>query len=291
MEVPEIPPSNTDAPTAYAKRLKATSKQLGKAQIHQQWKSKKLHGKYPLRLHEADVDQLNTNQWLRSDGLKAETEGLIIAAQDQTLPTRWYQHNIIKAGTDPLCKVCGQYDETIDHILSGCPELAKAEYIYRHNKVAKYIHWKICKFYNIETNEKWYEHQPCIVTEGKEVTILWDMPILTDKEIAANRPDIVVKDRKKKQCMLLDVSIPSDRNTSVKMAEKLSKYKDLEIEIRKMWQLKTIIVPIVIGALGLIKKDLKRYLSEIPAGINITEIQKISLLESAHILRKILSIV
>ena len=85
--------------------------------------------------------------------------------------------------------------------------------------------------------------------------------------------------------MLLDVSIPSDRTTSVKMVEKLSKYKDLEIEIRKMWQLKTIIVSIIIGKLGLIKKDL------ISAGINITEIQKISLLGSAHILRKILSIV
>ena len=56
--------------------------------------------------------------------------------------------------------------------------------------------------------------------------------------------------------MLLDVSIPSDRTTSVKMVEKLSKYKDLEIEIRKMWQLKTIIVSIITGKLGLIKKDL-----------------------------------
>ena len=35
--------------------------------------------------------------------------------------------------------------------------------------------------------------------EGKDVVILWDMPIHTDKEITANRPDIVIKDKKEKQ--------------------------------------------------------------------------------------------
>ena len=38
------------------------------------------------------------------------------------------------------------------------------------------------------------------------------------------------------------------------IAEKLSKYKDLEIEIARMWGMKMLIVPVVIGALGVIKK-------------------------------------
>ena len=58
-------------------------------------------GRYPSRIREADVDTEATNQWLKSSGLKAETEGLIIAAQDQTLPTRAYHYHIIKDVTDP----------------------------------------------------------------------------------------------------------------------------------------------------------------------------------------------
>ena len=57
---------------------------------------------------------------------------------------------------------------------------------------------------------------------------------------------------------------PSDRNTSVKVAEKLSKNKDLEIEITKMWGLKTITVPVVIGALGVAKKGIEKHIDKIP---------------------------
>ena len=68
----------------------------------------------------------------------------MIAAQDQSLPTRWYQHNTLKKpDVNPKCRLCGRFDETIDHLVSGCPELAKTEYIHRHNKAAAHMHWKI----------------------------------------------------------------------------------------------------------------------------------------------------
>ena len=59
-----------------------------------------------------------------------------------------------------------------------------------------------------------------------DITILYDMPIHTDREISANRPDIVIKNNMDKKC-----AIPPDKNTSTKVSKKLSKYKDLEIEI------------------------------------------------------------
>ena len=80
--------------------------------------------------------------------------------------------------------------------------------------------------------------------------------------------------------MLIDMADPSDRNTSVKVAEKLSKYKDPEIEIMKMWGLKTITVPVVIGAFGIVKKGIEKHIYKIPGKINITELQKIAPLES-----------
>ena len=76
----------------------------------------------------------------------------------------------------------------------------------------------------------------------------------------------------------------------IKVAEKLSKYKDLEIEITKMWGLKTITVPVVIGALGIVKKGIEKHIDKIPGKINVTELQKIALRGSSHILRKVLSI-
>ncbi len=169
------------------------------------------------------VDQQKTHQWLRSTGLKAETEGLIIAAQDQSLATRSYHHRIVKVRTDPQCRICKKYEETIDHIISGCPELVKTEYIHGHNKAAAYLHWKTCRSYKIRTTEKWYEHQPKTVTEKNDVTILWDMPIHTDREIKANKPDIVIKDRKDKRCMLIDMALSPERNITVKVTEKLSR--------------------------------------------------------------------
>ena len=52
------------------------------------------------------------------------------------------------------------FHETIDHLVSGCPELAKTEYTRRHNKAAAPMHWKVCKEFGIEMKERWYEHEP-----------------------------------------------------------------------------------------------------------------------------------
>ena len=90
-----------------------------------------MHGQYPARVNKPHVDQEKTHQWLRSSGLKSETEGLIIAAQDQSLATKSYHHKIINNDSDPKCRMCREFEETIDHILSGCRVLAKTEYIQR----------------------------------------------------------------------------------------------------------------------------------------------------------------
>ena len=51
-----------------------------------------------------------------------------------------------------------------------------------------------------------------------------------------------------------DVAVPADKNISLKEFQKLSKYKNLEIEVTKMWKLKTKTIPVVIEALGMVKK-------------------------------------
>jgi hypothetical protein len=51
----------------------------------------------------------------------------------------------------------------------------------------------------------------------------------TDKEVLANRPDIIIKNMKDKIYSLIDVAIPSDTNVMQKESEKKFKYNDLSI--------------------------------------------------------------
>ena len=123
-----------------------------------------------------------------------------------------------------------------------------------------------------------------------KVTILWDFLIRTDRTIQVNRPDIVIKHNQNKTCQLIDVSVPSDSNISVKEFEKLSKYKDLKIEIAKMWKMKTKTIPAIVGALGMIKKRIQKYSNEIPGNLSHAQIQKIMFNSTAYILRRTLSL-
>ena len=70
------------------------------------------------------------------------------------------------------------------------------------------------------------------------------------------------------------MKIPTDKNVSVAEFEKLSKYKDLEIEVEKLWHMKTVTIPVVIGALGMIKKGTDKHLEKIPGSPNLDEMQK-----------------
>ena len=42
---------------------------------------------------------------------------------------------ILKAETDSTCRLCQKFDETVHHIISVCPILAKEQYIKRHDRV------------------------------------------------------------------------------------------------------------------------------------------------------------
>ena len=68
--------------------------------------------------------------------------------------------------------------------------------------------------------------------------MLWNQQVQTDRTIPNNKPDIIIRDNEKRTCILIDVAIPGDRNVIKKEAEKILKYKDLTIEIQRMWNVK-----------------------------------------------------
>ena len=102
-----------------AKALKNMIKSKMKSVKKEKWRNKALHGQYPNLLEKPHVDIVTTNKWPLSN-LKGETEGLLVAAQDQALNTRNYQKVICGQKVESKCRMCSQYEETVDHIVSGC---------------------------------------------------------------------------------------------------------------------------------------------------------------------------
>jgi hypothetical protein len=105
------------------------------------------------------------------------------------------------------------------------------EYVIRHDKVCKHLHSSICKTSGIETTENWYSHIPKPVCQNEDITVVWNQGVQTDRQVLANRADIIIKNKKYKICLLIDVAIPSDRNV-IQESEKKLKYKKLSIEIQ-----------------------------------------------------------
>ena len=127
---------------------------------------------------------------------KSKTESLIVAAQNQSIRTNLVKAWIDKNQGDTLCGVCRKVDESIDHIVSGCSKLAQKEYKRRHDNLGKIVHWKLARKCNFEAGNKWYEYEPESVLENEDNKILQDFSIQTDNVIEAQRPDLVLVDKR-----------------------------------------------------------------------------------------------
>ena len=93
-----------------------------------------------------------------------------------------------------------------------------------------------------------------------------------------------------KMCHLIDIAVPGDSRVASKENEKVQKYQDLSRELRKLWQVKVMVVPVVVGALDTIPKVLEKHLKEIGTSVRVELLQKATLLGTARILRKTLEI-
>ena len=93
-----------DEDKGFNKLLRKLTKEKSKQEYKNQWlerkkrdwKEKALHGQYPEIADKTDTKK--TYKWLKNGYMKKETEGLIVAAQDQALPTRWKKVHIEKQG-------------------------------------------------------------------------------------------------------------------------------------------------------------------------------------------------
>ena len=117
--------------------------------------------------------------------------------------------------------------------------------------------------YGFERSERWYDHVPDSVLENEDYKMLWDFSVGTDHEIEARRPDLLIIDKSEKNCQIIDVAVPEDERVRAIEEEKVEKYQDLATEVRKMWGVRTKVIPIELRALGTIPLRLKENLRTI----------------------------
>ena len=122
------------------------------------WEEKQLYGRFKRLIN--NISHEKTWAWLRKENFKRGTKSLLMAAQNNAVRTNHIKVRIDKTQRNSKCRLCGDRDETINHIISECSKLAQKEYKTRHDWVGKVVHWEMCKKFKFDHTNKWYMHKP-----------------------------------------------------------------------------------------------------------------------------------
>ena len=158
------------------------------------------------------------------------------------------------------CWLCGDRNGTINHIISKYSKLVQKKRIIlnTHDWVGKVIRWELCKKFKFYHTNKWYMHNPESILENETHKLLWDLEIKTDPLISARRPDLVIVNHKKRTCWIVDLADPAEHRVQSKENKKIDKYLDIVKELKKIWNTKVTVIPIMTATLGTIPKGTGR---------------------------------
>ena len=99
----------------------------------------------------------------------------------------------------------------------------------------------------------------------------------------------MIVEKEEKVCKIIDIAIPGDSRVAEKEREKVEKYQDLKREVARIWSMRKVeVIPVVVGALGMITKNLDKWIEKIGIKIKAEHIRKTTILGTARILRKVL---
>jgi hypothetical protein len=187
-----------------------------------EWARQSLHGRHRHNICQSNGDKAASNAWLTRGELFPETEGFMIAIQDQTIETRNYQKHILKMPLVDICRKCHSSTETIQHITGACKSIVQTDYKHRHDQVAYIIHQKIAQSYKLIADKlvPYYKYSPETILEDTNVRLYFDRAILTDRTIHYNRPDITLLDRLNSKALIIDIAIPNSHNLQTTIPRK-----------------------------------------------------------------------
>ena len=235
--------------------------------------------------------------WLECN-LDPRKTAAILNLQEQMVETKsWKVSRGIVDGGD-MCRLCGAFRETVHHLLAGCQRLAGKEYLRRHNKALMVLAVAWAKKYElIDENIVWYKEkwERGKVFENNKGKLVWDFEFKMRQTSSARRPDLTLEDKETKRIWICDVACPQENNIEAKVKEKMDKYQQLAFETReKRAGYRVEVVPLIIGCLGggirrMCKNVQKVIENETEMEKIVKEMQKIVLMDSESIMRKVLS--
>ena len=182
----------TQDPRSTIREIRARQRQgLGEDQA-----GKAIHGIFQAVVDRRGCDRTATYAGMKSGRIRAETESLIIAAQDGIIHIAAYRHGMIKDGRGPTCWECGTIMETMGHILAACPDYKWNLYKKRHDAVLDMLVGAVAERLGIAIpKNRWTRSGTAMsaVYEGERATVLVDQCIPTKGHFAARRPDLMVR--------------------------------------------------------------------------------------------------
>ena len=193
--------------------------------------------------------------WLRKGNFKRETESLQIAAQNNAIRTNHIKARIDQKKKNNRCRLCGDRDQTINHIMSECTKLGQKEYKTRNIEWGNWStgicarNWSL----TLRTNDNCTTQN--LHLENETHKLLWDFETQTVHKIPVRWPDLVIIKKKKWTRRIVEFAVTADHKINLKENEKKDKHRDLARESKKLCNMKVTVIPIVIGALCTVIKD------------------------------------
>ena len=137
----------------------------------QSWSKKPMNGQYRRLTEQPPVDMKETYRWLKSSNLPAATEGLVVAAQDQALPTRYYECNILHRDVSPTCHLCSVGLEQLTTLSQAVVPW------HRWTTLIDTIRWSPLSIGTfvviwVPVENRWYQHHPERLVETYNITMM-----------------------------------------------------------------------------------------------------------------------
>ena len=85
-------------------------------------------------------------------------------------------------------------------------------------------------------------HNPESVLKNETQKLLWDFEIQTDHLISARRQDLIIINKKKRTCKIVDFAVPAGHRVRLKENKKKDKYFYLTRELKKLCNMKVTVI-------------------------------------------------
>ena len=171
------------------------------------------------------IDHKTSKSLTGNKDISSELEAYGFAIKDQEIATKYIKAKRQKGNTsntimDTKCRLCKSANEDIIHIIASCPMMSVRYYLpLRHDVIAKIVYNALIK--ENPSYRKYDLESPEYIHKESNQEYWCNISIKTATKIPNNKSDLLLWDRDKKICQVIEFSCPADINSSRKVEEKV----------------------------------------------------------------------